>query len=148
MLARSQNKRRKIQENYEDNDSITSHPPNTRRQSNATVMGELVCCFCHEIDVENNLRAAGVYHAKRTKNDMKHVPSLTKKWKDMAKVINDDVLLRKLSDGDVAAKELYYHKPEVKTCLQTFKSQYDQALQKSGQSTMVTMVTMIHTGSR
>ena len=50
----------------------------------------------------------------------------------MAKVINDDVLLQKLSRGDVAAKELYYHKPEVKACLlQTFKKQYDQALQKS-----------------
>ena len=48
----------------------------------------------------------------------------------MVKVINNDVLLRKLSDGDVAAKELHYHKPEVKACLQTFKRQYDQALRK------------------
>ena len=32
-------------------------------------------------------------------------------------------------------KELYYHKPEVKACLQTFKRQYDQALRKSERST-------------
>ena len=56
-------------------------------------MGELLCCFCHEIDVETNLCAAGAYHAKRTKNDAKYVLSLTKKWVDIAKVINDDVFL-------------------------------------------------------
>ena len=39
----------------------------------------------------------------------------------MAKVIKDDVLPRTLPDGDLAAKELYYHKPEVRACLQTFK---------------------------
>ena len=53
----------------------------------------------------------------------------------MVKVIHDDVLLRKLSDGDVTAKELYFHKPEVKASLQTFRKQYDQALQKSERST-------------
>ena len=53
----------------------------------------------------------------------------------MAKIINDDVLLWKLSDGDVPAKELYYHKPEVKACLQSFRRQYDQALRKSERST-------------
>ena len=66
---------------------------------------------------------------------MKHVLSLTKKWTDMAKIINDDVLLWKLSDGDVAAKELYYQKPEVKACLQSFRGQYDQALRKSERTT-------------
>ena len=114
MLAQAQNKRRKIQENDKDNDSLTSPPPTIRRRSNASVMGELVCCFCHEIYVETNLCVAGVYHTKRTKNDVKHVLNLTKKWIDMAKAINDDVLLRKLSDGDVAAKELYYHKSKAK----------------------------------
>ena len=53
----------------------------------------------------------------------------------MAKVISDDMFLRKLFDGDVAAKELHCHKPEVKTCLQTFKKQYDQALRKFERST-------------
>lgn len=37
-------------------------------------------------------------------NDVKHVLSLTKKWIDMTKVINYDVLPQKLSDGDVTEK--------------------------------------------
>ena len=135
MLARAQNRCRKILENDIDNYSLTSPPPTARCQSSAWVLRELVCCFCHEIDIETNLCAAGVYHTKRTKNDVKHVSNLTKKWIDMAKMINDDVLLWKLSHGDVAAKELYYHKPEVKACLQTFKKQYDQALRKSERTT-------------
>ena len=135
MLAPAQNRCRKILENDIGNYSLTSPPPTARCQSSAWVLRELVCCFCHEIDIETNLCAAGVYHTKRTKNDVKHVSNLTKKWIDMAKMINDDVLLRKLSHGDVAAKELYYHKPEVKACLQTFKKQYDQALRKSERTT-------------
>ena len=73
---------------------------------------------------------AAAYYTKRTKKDVKHVLNLTKKWVDMAKLVNDDVLFWKLPDGHVAAKELYYHKPEVKACLlsKTFKRQYDQAL--------------------
>ena len=43
----------------------------------------------------------------------------------MAKDINDDV----------TSKELYYHKPEVKACLQTFKMAIPSALQKSERST-------------
>ena len=74
MLARVQNKFRKIQEN----DSLTSPPPTTSFQSNASVMREFVFCFCHEIDLQTNLCVAGVYHAKRTKNDVKHVLNLAK----------------------------------------------------------------------
>ena len=86
------------------------------------------------------------HHKKRNTNDVKHVFSLTKKWIDVAKWKNDDGLLWKLSDGDVAAKELYYHKPEVKACLQTFKRQYNQTLRKSELSTHDGK--MIHIGSR
>ena len=73
MLALAQKKRRKIHDNDKDNVSLTSPPATTRRQSSASVMEELVCCFCREIDVETNLCAAGEYHAKRTKNNVKHV---------------------------------------------------------------------------
>ena len=37
----------------------------------------------------------------------------------MSKKINDNALLRELSDGDVAAKKLYYHKHNVKAYLKT-----------------------------
>ena len=74
MLAREQNKFGKIQEN----DSLTSPPPTTSFQSSASVMREFVFCFCHEIDLQTNLCVAGAYHAKRTKNDVKHVLNLAK----------------------------------------------------------------------
>ena len=59
---------------------------------------------------------------------MQWTQPLTKKCIDMAKVISDEVLFQKLSDGDVALKELYYHKFEVKGCLKTFRRHYGQAL--------------------
>ena len=79
VLAWAQNKGRKIQENEKDDDSLISPLQTTRRRSNVLVVGELVCCFCYEIDFETNVCAAGAYHAKRTNNDVKHVSSLTKK---------------------------------------------------------------------
>ena len=66
MLARAQNKRRKIQENEKD-DSLTFSLPTTRYQSNVSVSRQSVCCFCHEIDVETNLRVAGAYHTKEAR---------------------------------------------------------------------------------
>ena len=72
MLVRAQKKSRKIQESEKDKDSLSFSPPITKRQFNVSVMGELVYCFCHEIDIETNLCAAGSYYAKRTKNYVKH----------------------------------------------------------------------------
>ena len=46
----------------------------------------------------------------------------------MAKVVEDDELLRILSTGDVAANEVFYHKPAVKCCLQTFKYEYERRI--------------------
>ena len=35
-------------------------------------------------DTENNLTAAGTFHATKNKVDINHVPNLTEKWKTMA----------------------------------------------------------------
>ena len=51
MLVQAQKKSRKIQEKEKDKDSLSFSPPIIKRQSNVSVMGELVCCFCHEIDI-------------------------------------------------------------------------------------------------
>ena len=72
MLVQAQKNSRKIQEKENDKDSLSFSPPIIKRQSNVSVMGELVCCFCHEIDIETNLCAAGSYYTKRTKNYVKH----------------------------------------------------------------------------
>ena len=91
-------------------------------------IGQLVCCFCKEPDGEINLCAAGTYHASKMKADADHVKKLTQKWAEMAKVVEDDDLLKSLSVGDVAANELYYHKPNIKSCLQKFKNEYEKRL--------------------
>ena len=90
--------------------------------------GKPVCCFCKEADEEINLCAAGTYHASKTKADADHVIKLTQKWREMAKVVENDDLLKSLSVGDVTANEVYYHKPNIKPCLQKFKNEYDQRL--------------------
>ena len=40
---------------------------------------KLVCCFCSETDTENNLTAAGTFHATKNKVDINHVSNLTEK---------------------------------------------------------------------
>ena len=43
---------------------------------------------------------------KKPKNGVKHVLRLTKKWIDMTKAINDDVLHWKLFDGRISCKRI------------------------------------------
>ena len=43
---------------------------------------------------------------KKPKNGVKHVLRLTKKWIDMTKAINDDVLHSKLFDGKISCKRI------------------------------------------
>ena len=40
--------------------------------------------FMVPTDTENNLTAAGTFHATKNKVDINHVPNLTEKWKTMA----------------------------------------------------------------
>ena len=49
---------------------------------------------------------AAAYYTKRTKKDVKHVLNLTKKWVDMAKLVNDDVLFWKLPDWTCGCKRI------------------------------------------
>ena len=43
---------------------------------------------------------------KKPKNGVQHVLRLTKKWIDMTKAINDDVLHWKLFDGKISCKRI------------------------------------------
>ena len=79
-------------------------------------LGKLVCCFCSEIDTENNLTAAGTFHATKNKVDVDHVSNLTEKWKTMAAKLEYSELLSRLSFGDIVSNELYYHKSTIKNC--------------------------------
>ena len=83
-------------------------------------MGELIFCFCLNLDVLENLTAAGTFHVSTKKTDSLHVQNLTQKWKKMAAVTNNNELLRKLAFDDVTSNELFYHQ----NCYSTFKNDY------------------------
>ena len=63
--------------------------------------GKLVCCFCPETDIENNLTAAVTFHATKNKVDLNYVSKLTEKWKTMAARLDYSELLSRLSSGDI-----------------------------------------------
>ena len=84
-----------------------SSPLCKRRSGVQTSKENLMCCFCRENDIEKNLSNAGTFHAKTNKADSNHVKKLTDTWIEMAKVLEDEDLLRILSSGDVASNELF-----------------------------------------
>ena len=73
-------------------------------------IGLPVCCLCEEDEEVINLCAAGTFHASVMENDLPHVKRLTEEWKSMASFLEDSNLLIRLSGGNVASNELYYHK--------------------------------------
>ena len=72
--------------------------------------GKLVCCFCSETDTENNLTAAGTFHATKNKVDINHVSNLTEKWKTMAAKLDYSEPSSGLSSGEIVSNKLYYQK--------------------------------------
>ena len=112
---------------------LSSPPPKRRSMiQNFTLdTKRSFCYFCKESDDQVNLRAAGTFHATKTKANMKHVDHLTTNWLKMARVLNDDELIKLLSSGDVCLNEVFYHKENVKCCLQKFNKMYLQKVKES-----------------
>ena len=105
-------------------------PKRPRRSEVATTsdFGERFCLFCSTNDDAANLCAAGALHATKEKVDPKHVAGFTEKLKRMASVLENTQVLSKLSLGDVASNEVYYHR----NCYKAFCFQYEQiTLKKS-----------------
>ena len=67
-------------------------------------------CFCSEIETENNLTAAGTFHATKNETDINHVSNLTEKCKTMAAKLGYSELLSRLSSGDIVSNKIYYQK--------------------------------------
>ena len=102
-----------------------SHYPNKRLRKDVDSKRQgICCCFCREVDIESNLRAAGTKYASTSKTNVEHVENITQKWKEMATKIGDDHLIRILSSGDVASNEIFYHKENTKPCLANFHKKY------------------------
>ena len=81
----------------------------------------LKCLFCWEIDSSENLCAAGTMHTTSEKVNEKHVQNFTEKLSEKALKLNDSHVLTKLSTGNVATNEIFYHK----RCLKTFDNKYN-----------------------
>ena len=93
---------------FTNTDTDLSCPPCKQRSQTLPCKSKLLfCCFHGQDDINENLVAAGTYHARSTKANPEHVKHLTDKWIEMAKVVGNDNLLMILSSGDKAANELY-----------------------------------------
>ena len=89
-------------------------------------LGELKCLFCMQVDISENLCAAGTMHAKSKKVDSDHVLQFTETLKTKALKLNQTHVLAALLTGDVTSNEVYYHK----MCLIAFNNRYNSALQR------------------
>ena len=75
-------------------DSDLSSPPCKRQSQTLPCKSKLLfCCFCGQEDIDENLVAAGTYHARSTKTNPEYVKHLTDKWTEIAKVVGNDNLL-------------------------------------------------------
>ena len=108
-----------------DSDIISPKRPRCSNGDETYDIGTLICIFCKHSDNEENLCAAGALHAT-TKVKLNHVTIFTEKLKSMAVEVGNDDVLSKLSSGDVASNEIYYHK----ICYINFRTQYRDTLQK------------------
>ena len=104
---------RKKEENKKQNTETDGDNNSTRtssRRSDKHELGELVCLFCAEKDISPNLCAAGTMHATKRHADGTHARRVTDEWREMASVLQNTRVLNKLSIGDVASEETFYHK--------------------------------------
>ena len=99
----------------------------TRGSAESNEEFSLFCCWCEQNDDSANLTAAGAFHAKNDAANFKHLQEQTEKWKKMALTLNHEGILRRLSSGDVASNELFYHM----NCLNKYRNKYNSAVKKS-----------------
>ena len=63
------------------------------------VTSDQIICFCKCINKQGNIVAAETLYATKTKAHTDHVKNMTADWTEMAKVLQDENLLIKISQG-------------------------------------------------
>ena len=129
-ITKKQEKRKLEDETWVDN----SPGPSKRRsyyKSSTFQLGKRICCFCEEEDQDTNLRAAGTLHASDGKLNLSHVERFTKEWKSMAALLGETDLLVRLSGGDIASNEVYYHD----LCYFSFRNKYNRKIKHNEDKT-------------
>lgn len=124
-LELAKSKRRKVEQISDPaSTSINASDRETRARSaeEKVAFGEQVCLFCLEPDKFNPRKPETsakfkLMTAAAHKKSSDHVDSFSKNLRMKAEKLQDNKLLR-LLDGDVRAKELYYHK----RCLSEFNN--------------------------
>ena len=124
MLNRLIEKKNDVNISIRDSDIISPKRPRRSNGDETYDIGTLKCIFCKHSDNAENLCAAGALHATAKKVKLDHVTIFTEKLNSMA--VEPDDVLSKLSSGDVASNEIYYHK----NCHINFRMQYRDTLQK------------------
>ena len=125
-LYNRQLEKEKRSSNLESEDNLKS-PPSKRQlstASNEVTFDQCICSFCKCIDKQENLVAAGILYATKTKTQIDHVKNMTVHWIEMANVLQDENLLIQISHGDGASNEMYYHKSSVKCYYQKYRKRY------------------------
>ena len=69
-----------------------------------------ICVICGEMDILDNLVAAGTLHAGKNKVNSEHDNSLTEKWREIAIYLEDSALSSRLMIGSLSANSSFYHR--------------------------------------
>ena len=89
-------------------------------------------CNVSERDKPQTLCAAGTFHPSTQTNNELHVYDFTEKIKNMALFLDDLEIFSKLSTGNVASSEIYYHK----ICLNALVNRYSSEKTKVQNSSL------------
>ena len=90
-------------------------------------MGSRICCICANEDTDENLHAAGMYHALKSDPNHKHAQTLTEKLLEMALGVGNQFLANRVVFGNAAANELFYHS----NCYKNLVYEYSKLNRKS-----------------
>ena len=80
------------------------------RASLSSAIPNPIYIICGEHNAIENVRAAGAFHASKSKLNSEHVMKLTNSWRDIAVYIGDNALVNRLMIGDLGANSSFYHK--------------------------------------
>ena len=99
----------RLQKRHERRSSTNDEPSSSQKRTK-TELGKLLCIFCGNQDIKENLCAAGELHSSDRNCNASHVELLTESWKKMALKLGELDIYSKLCVGDLRANEVFYHK--------------------------------------
>ena len=89
-------------------------------------LGEVKCYICELSDNSEELHAAGAWHATAKKVDREHLRKYTKKMRVIASYLELNHIVSRLSSGDVASNELFYHASCYKQLCNNYQSKKNE----------------------